>query len=180
MEAGEAGGLIPSPGSSFSCNWGRWRDGLGSVSRQAPEDPGKGDLSQLLSQLHPFPQQAGRTGADLSASDTIAPGDPAPSPRRPRERGGGGGQEARGSSPPPSCPALRPHLWLELAAPGLGTRGTGAGGKGGQKSYSGPTPSSSLFIFWASGWRLTWQPLKSWALALRLEGQRERKGALSP
>lgn len=126
MEAGEAGGLIPSPGSSFSCNWGRWRDGLGSVSRQAPEDLGKGDLSQLLSQLHPFPQQAGRTGADLSASDTIAPGDPAPSPRRPRERGGGG-QEARGSSPPPSCPALRPHLWLELAAPGLGTRGTGVG-----------------------------------------------------
>lgn len=29
------------------------------------------------------------------------------------------------------------------------------------------------FDLWASGWRLPWQPLKSWAWALRMEGKGE-------
>lgn len=59
----------------------------------------------------------------------------------------GGGQEAPGSFPPPSCPTVRPHPWLELAAPGLGTRGTGAG-NGDRNPFLAQCPPLLHLICW--------------------------------
>lgn len=108
----------------------------GLAGHQAPEDLGGGGGVGGSEPAPPLPPAGRKDGQICQLQIPLhpsphPPGGPALRPRRLQGKGwvgwGGGGQEAPGSSPPPSCPTLHPHLWLELAAPGLGTRGTGAG-----------------------------------------------------